>query len=132
MANLHLVLTGHWYDMIDRGEKPEEYREITPYWMKRLMSCYGWDTCRGNCSTPIMDGGREKWKCFAQPYCKYHSNLPPIYEKDTVTFQRAYAKNAPRMTFEIESIIVGKPKPGLCFKETEGQDVFIIKLGKRI
>lgn len=36
MSTLHLVLKGKWYDMIDRGEKKEEYRENTSYWMKRI------------------------------------------------------------------------------------------------
>ena len=37
MKTLNLVLKHKWYDMIDRGEKPEEYREIKPYWEKRLI-----------------------------------------------------------------------------------------------
>lgn len=28
MKTLHLVLKSKWYDMIDRGKKKEEYREI--------------------------------------------------------------------------------------------------------
>ena len=38
---LHLPLKAKWYDMQERGEKSEEYREITPYWCKRLL---GFDT----------------------------------------------------------------------------------------
>lgn len=37
MKTLHLILRGKWYDMIDRGEKIEEYRGIKQYWMKRLI-----------------------------------------------------------------------------------------------
>ncbi len=33
---LHLNLKRKWYDMISSGEKTEEYREIKPYWTKRL------------------------------------------------------------------------------------------------
>jgi hypothetical protein len=33
---LHLVLKKKWYEMQERGEKTEEYREITPYWYQRL------------------------------------------------------------------------------------------------
>lgn len=33
---LHLPLKAKWYEMQERGEKTEEYREITPYWEKRL------------------------------------------------------------------------------------------------
>ena len=38
MIILDLVLKGKWYDMIERGAKLEEYREIKPYWNKRLFS----------------------------------------------------------------------------------------------
>ena len=34
---LDLVLKHKWYDLIDSGEKKEEYREIKPYWEKRLQ-----------------------------------------------------------------------------------------------
>lgn len=36
MITLKLVLKKKWYDMIDSGEKPEEYRNITEYWTVRL------------------------------------------------------------------------------------------------
>lgn len=36
MKILDLVLKGCWYDMIAKGEKREEYREIKPYWENRL------------------------------------------------------------------------------------------------
>ena len=33
---LHLPLKAKWYKMQEIGEKTEEYREINPYWVKRL------------------------------------------------------------------------------------------------
>lgn len=33
---LHLTLKRQWFDMIASGVKKEEYREIKPYWVKRL------------------------------------------------------------------------------------------------
>lgn len=36
MKILHLTLKKKWFDMIASGEKTEEYREIKPYWNKRL------------------------------------------------------------------------------------------------
>ena len=33
---LTLTLKKKWFDMIASGEKKEEYREIKPYWTKRL------------------------------------------------------------------------------------------------
>lgn len=38
MLILDLVLKGHWYDLIKSGRKTYEYREIKPYWTKRLFS----------------------------------------------------------------------------------------------
>lgn len=36
------VLTVHlaepWYSMIASGEKTEEYREIKPYWVRRILN----------------------------------------------------------------------------------------------
>lgn len=56
MKTLHLVLKSKWYDMIDRGEKKEEYRENTSYWMKRIgkihdVVCFhrGWEKSKGCC-----------------------------------------------------------------------------------
>lgn len=35
---LYLPLKKEWYEMIERGVKTEEYREIKPYWNKRLIN----------------------------------------------------------------------------------------------
>lgn len=37
MNTLHLTLKKKWFDMILSGKKTEEYREIKPYWTKRLL-----------------------------------------------------------------------------------------------
>ena len=37
MKILELNLKKKWFDMILSGEKKEEYREIKPYWISRLM-----------------------------------------------------------------------------------------------
>lgn len=36
MKILELPLKKEWYNMIESGEKREEYREIKPYWQNRL------------------------------------------------------------------------------------------------
>jgi len=36
MRTLHLTLKKNWFDMILSTEKKEEYRELKPYWHKRL------------------------------------------------------------------------------------------------
>jgi hypothetical protein len=37
MATLTLTLKKKWFDMIKSGVKTEEYREIKPFWTKRLV-----------------------------------------------------------------------------------------------
>ena len=34
---LHLILKRKWWDMIESGEKKEEYRTQNDYWIKRLV-----------------------------------------------------------------------------------------------
>jgi len=36
MKTLHLNLHKKWFDMIQSGEKKEEYRELTDYWKTRM------------------------------------------------------------------------------------------------
>lgn len=36
MKILYLTLKRKWFDLIKSGQKTEEYREIKPYWEKRL------------------------------------------------------------------------------------------------
>ncbi|EKB58386.1 ASCH domain-containing protein [Bergeyella zoohelcum] len=36
MRILYLTLSKKWFDLIQSGEKKEEYREIKSYWEKRL------------------------------------------------------------------------------------------------
>jgi hypothetical protein len=46
---LHLTLTKKWFEMIASGEKLEEYRELKPYWVKRLtneLGCVKFDIIR--------------------------------------------------------------------------------------
>lgn len=37
MSDLRLPLKTKWFDMTKKGIKTEDYREITPYWIKRLV-----------------------------------------------------------------------------------------------
>lgn len=35
---LHLTLKKKWFDMIEAGEKKEEYREVKAYWLNRIKT----------------------------------------------------------------------------------------------
>lgn len=42
MKTLNFILTFFWFDKYAAGEKGIEYRRITPYWTKRILSCAIW------------------------------------------------------------------------------------------
>ena len=103
---LKLVVSKQWFDMIVSGEKTEEYREIKPYWIKRLTT---------NCEVP--------YDVAAETHCG-----EVLYRSYThVLFINGYRKDSPRIEKKIESITIGKPQPGLCPKEFENKEFFIIK-----
>lgn len=116
MKILHLSLKKEFYTLIESGVKTEEYREIKPYWEKRLIdykalkSDYEWIAFRrivlGKCTNP----------------CEHY---PKGYTH--VKFSYGYTKRT--MTFEIESITIGKGNPEWG---APTEEVFIIKLGKRL
>ena len=63
-STLHLPLKAKWYDMIESGEKKEEYRENKPYWAKRII------------------GRKYKYVRFSYGYTK----RTMTYEVDGITF----------------------------------------------
>ena len=55
MNILDLPLKAIWYDMIESGEKKEEYREHNSYWAKRFYVCY--EKLRKECNLLEMSVG---------------------------------------------------------------------------
>jgi hypothetical protein len=109
MKTLHLPLKAKWYEMIESGEKTEEYREIKPYWEKRLLK-YG-----------------DVWGSRKDVIRINKKSMLLFRHYDVVKFSYGYTKRT--MTFEIESITIGKGKSEWG---APTEDVFIIKLGKRV
>ena len=120
MKTLHLPLKAKWYEMIESGVKTEEYREIKPYWIVRLfrdengrkISRLTANFLASNIE--ILKWWIESGKLEFKPF-------------DFVKFSYGYTKRT--MTFEIESITIGKGNPEWG---APTEDVFIIKLGKRV
>ena len=104
---LHLVLIGKWYDMIESGEKTEEYRETKHYWIKR-----------------ILEGSAAQQTEL--------TSVPRQISKQTkyerVCFHRGYTNRT--MIFEIKDISVGVGKA--LWGAPIDKEVIIIKLGSRI
>ena len=102
MKTLYLPLKKQWYEMIERGEKREEYREMKPYWQKRLI---------------------ETRKTYPQSPVSCDS----LKRIDAVCLSYGYTKR--RMTFECAGITIGRGRPEWGAPKDE---VFVIKLGRRI
>ena len=112
--------------MIESGVKTEEYRELKPYWCNRLLY-----------TVPL--GIKDYWEsvlqkahefCIKHPFITLNKTLIGDYGTRGYThvkFSYGYTKRT--MTFELENISIGKGN-----KEwgAPDEDVFIIKLGKRI
>ena len=41
MKTINLVVTKEWFNKILSGSKKEDYREVKPYWNKRLVNKFG-------------------------------------------------------------------------------------------
>ena len=71
MKILELPLKSEWYLMIESGVKLEEYREIKPYWSKRLVGHesplfshrYGYQQANGE----VPEGYDGKWTVTDDP-----------------------------------------------------------------
>ena len=53
MKILYLPLKKEWYEMIERGDKREEYRENTRYWKTRLIDTVIYDEGDEETESPI-------------------------------------------------------------------------------
>ena len=101
---LDLPLKARWYDMIESEVKGEEYREIKPYWCKRLLGI----------NSPLFSHRNGHQGCNVKGYTH-------------VRFRYGYTKRT--MTFEISEIRIGRGNTD--WGAPEDTDVFIIKLGER-
>lgn len=108
---LDLSLKWEWYDMIERGEKTEEYREIKDYYLKRLVY-------RSEDMPPLEVKYMKKsdMLLFARTY-------------NAVRFHRGQGGKQ-TMLFEYKGFKIGIGNP--LWGAPENKEVFIIKLGKRL
>ena len=129
MKTLDLVLKRKWYDMIASGEKTEEYREIKPYWIKRLLEQIDE---RGRCYYKAEDFD-DDYDIFLSQFIippDVRAGIVKFKDFDKVTFHLGYSKDRPSMTFAIKEIVCdeGKEEWGAL----PGEIYFVIKLGERL
>lgn len=117
---LTLTVSKQWFDMIAAGEKTEEYREIKPYWVARLLQNKNNIVYVRNLASALA-GRTDLLK-------KYIDAQRIVLKQYThVLFINGYRKDSPRIEKEIESITIGKPKKGLCPDKWLDTEFFIIK-----
>ena len=123
MKILDLILKHKWYDMIASGEKREEYREIKPYWEKRLLDYKGLSDYYQNNRYEL------NIKRLFFPHRPLIENVCVAFPRGYthVRFRRSYTNTT--MLFKCEGITIGKGNPAWGAPEEE---VFIIKLGERL
>lgn len=115
---LTLVVSKEWFDMIAAGRKTEEYREIKPYWVRRILDMsrakVGADTISLALQYDVIRDRKDIFKEHGKALTR-------------VLFINGYRKDSPRIEKEIESITIGKPKKGLCPDKWLDTEFFIIK-----
>ncbi len=114
--------------MIASDVKKEEYREIKPYWVKRLVNIKEemefdvWDEFCTDLKRPLQHHSSvdELLKFFGFEFRKF----------DAVRFTNGYSRKYPSILLECEGIEIGTAKPE--WSDNWPGNVFKIKLGKRI
>jgi hypothetical protein len=117
---LTLTVSKRWFEMIADGKKDEEYREIKPYWVARLLQN----------NSNIVDVRHLAFALAGRTDLlkKYiYAQRIVLKQYTHVLFINGYRKDSPRIEKEIESITIGKPKKGLCPDKWLDTEFFIIK-----
>jgi hypothetical protein len=114
MKILHLTLKKKWFDMIDSGKKKEEYREIKPYWVSRLVYSFN----------PEKE---ERDYTFYWKGMLFSMDEPVHY--DAIQFKNGYSKDAPTILIECKGIENGYSNPKWADSYVPS---FVIKLGKKL
>jgi hypothetical protein len=123
---LHLTLKKKWFDMTKAKIKREEYRDIIPFWAKRLIDVdNSLDESKGeskvvhdNICYDIVVNGFDPDKVLKS----YRSKFKPFTD---ACARHGYARNAPELRERIESISIGEGRPE--WGAEPGKKYFVIK-----
>ena len=126
MKILDLPLKKEWYNMIESGVKPEEYREIKPYWIKRLFETIN----VGFTHYEKIDDECANFYCSNIKHLKDDLKGGGFRTKDYTHIRFRYGYTKRTMLFELEGITIGKGNT--AWGAPEDKEVFILKLGDRI
>ena len=115
--------------MISSGEKKEEYRDFTPFYIKRLcdnplLNTQGKITGRNAIDKWTLDACEKKGIDMKKSF-EYGNIIPKDYS--SVTFHLGYTNKT--MKYGIKAISVGEGR--VEWGAESGKEYFIIKLGER-
>ncbi len=144
MKILKLTLKKKWFDLILSGDKKEEYREIKPYWVRRLFQHYEiFNVLGNNCieckhrttgEHNVLVCGIDKKERFGD---EYNCNLGMFKWKDSyfnqfdaIQFTNGYSATSPTFLIECKGIEIAKGKTHWGAEPHE--KYFVIKLGEII
>ena len=117
---LTLTVSKQWFDGIVSGEKTEEYREIKPYWVARLLQNNRNIVDVRNLASALA--GRTD---LLKKYIDAQRIVSKQYTH--VLFKNGYYDDSPKVEKKIESITIGKPKKDLCPDKWLDTEFFVIK-----
>ena len=120
---LDLVLKSEWFDKIKSGEKTVEYRELKPYWQKRIYPLLNLSSFPEDMLKDFLNIKKEETNLI---YCFYPGF--GLKRGAKVHFSRGYMRHE-QMLFMIDEIrIMNGKNTDLHVNEL----IFAIHLGERI
>lgn len=120
MKTLTLSLKKKWFNKIKKGVKKEEYREIKPFWIKRLLECTEHD----------LDAIWDTFTAFpdtTKQLNKELENLKAFKIFDSLVLTLGYPKAGDterRLTFKNPKIRIGTGRPE--WGAEPGKNYFVI------
>lgn len=135
MATLQLNLIKKWFDLTIQGVKKEEYRDITPFWAKRLLciknrdnltKCYSEETIECICIS-LKHWEDLDYDSIEEVLDVFHIKFKEYHYTD---FRNGYKSldKVPRFIIENKGITVGVGKEEWGY--TGRDNVFIIHHGE--
>lgn len=103
MNILNLTLKRQWYDKILSGEKLDEYREVKPYWINRLLwhEFHEETKCLNSLKDAIYQNAESNSVLKPDSVFKHF---------DAIQFTNGYSKTSPSFLIECKSISIGQGK----------------------
>ncbi len=128
MNILHLPISEPWFSKTVTGEKTEEYREISLYWLRRLLDYSDmpmeepdeWKKVAEDILDDI-NSGHKAADVIKTYFCK-------LRKFDITRLVNGYGANRPTLDIECKGIRIGRGRPE--WGAPTDRDVFIIEHGQ--